>query len=523
MMRIIRLSLWFMLGLAMLGASQPIEKPMTPADTTLAQCDTLFTQGKFTEAIPLYEQFIAQFPTSNGVDQAMWRLGQCYIRTNQSQQAIDTLEKLHQQYPTGLMVRNGTVDLFKIRLAQGKKEQAQALMDEIYTRWPGTEFTYEVVYTVYQQKAQEDLEQAQAWLTDIAQKNVLPDWGYDSTLKMRLDYLSAKRPDLFLEEALPVAMSARDAQSADALILPMNIAQRIYLPLLTADRIDEADSIFTQSQQAIQRLGNPRNMQEENLTAYFSRLTTTIITLLRTPNTPSARFTPLCTRYYALWMADPPAMIDRVIPPVRDTFMRDATAAEWLPPYAQLVAQLPKDHPTRPAALLLLGQFAQSQALHLQARGGDQAELMAQAERAYRTAVTESPPGTPAVLQACSNLCAITNSKMQVDDVNKMFMGVTDPQTQCNTLLWLADYYFNSAAVTPVDAASAAAGYTQLLQLAPRHAQAGLWQYRLAYCLQKQGKTAAALSAYQKLLDAYPTCSAVVAATRAIAALKGGK
>ncbi|HEY3379862.1 MAG TPA: tetratricopeptide repeat protein [Armatimonadota bacterium] len=380
------------------------------------------------------------------------------------------------------------------------------------------------VYTpLFSSALSEDAKAVHTRLLALAAKLGLPAQAQADTAAYQVAWLSAlekNNPAQFLTEAQAIVDRVKTATGPADLNLPVTFAGRVYPIMLAAGQWEDASARHTQMQAAITQWGNPGNLAATELTAYINAMTDSITKLFQTAASSPELRTKARTIYIAAWSSDPSVMIDRVVPLVRDRLMRDASAGEWLTPYAILVGQVPPAHPTRPLALLVLGQFAQSQALATQVRGGDATALVTQAERAFRALVTDYP-GSPYTAPAWTSLLALYQASNRAAEVDALLKGAANTTPLVDPYAWLANYYFYTGVAA--DVPKAADYYGRLLQLASDNAQAAIWQYRLACCLEKQGKAAEALAAYQKVLDGYPTSSAVVAAARKIDALKGGK
>ena len=61
--------------------------------------NSLFNGGKFREAVPEYQRVISDYPKSNSVPAAYYKLGQVYMRLNQSDLARKAWETVQEQYP----------------------------------------------------------------------------------------------------------------------------------------------------------------------------------------------------------------------------------------------------------------------------------------------------------------------------------------------------------------------------------------------------------------------------------------
>ncbi|MBI4445177.1 MAG: tetratricopeptide repeat protein [Acidobacteria bacterium] len=93
------------LGLILLAGCQkkPRTLPLPPiaaGQTELLAADNLFASGQYELSAEAYEQYLQEFPSADGVPQALLRLGFCYISVSEkSSQAPIVFKQLIENHP----------------------------------------------------------------------------------------------------------------------------------------------------------------------------------------------------------------------------------------------------------------------------------------------------------------------------------------------------------------------------------------------------------------------------------------
>lgn len=79
--------------------SKSAKKPSDPAERLFYEGDKCFSQGKFNEAIELYQKVVDNYPDSPIAPQALTTIGACYVYKDDIQKAIEVARKILEKYP----------------------------------------------------------------------------------------------------------------------------------------------------------------------------------------------------------------------------------------------------------------------------------------------------------------------------------------------------------------------------------------------------------------------------------------
>ncbi|MEQ1841509.1 MAG: tetratricopeptide repeat protein, partial [Verrucomicrobiales bacterium] len=88
-----------------LGTPQPARaQAATQPEDVLSYADLLFGKEQFALAAVQYQVFIREQPKSPNLQAAWFRLGECYLKVNQTEDAITTFTFLINNYKKGAFV-----------------------------------------------------------------------------------------------------------------------------------------------------------------------------------------------------------------------------------------------------------------------------------------------------------------------------------------------------------------------------------------------------------------------------------
>lgn len=118
--------------------------------TKLTEANRSYAQGKYDQALHQWKLLLTDFPQASYTDLAQLRVAQCAIADKQWDQAAQALATLRQQSPTGAYLAESTVLLFQTDLALNKLPEADALWNEVFTRWPQSTYVLQVATFFFQ-------------------------------------------------------------------------------------------------------------------------------------------------------------------------------------------------------------------------------------------------------------------------------------------------------------------------------------------------------------------------------------
>ncbi len=224
--------------------------------------------------------------------------------------------------------------------------------------------------------------------------------------------------------------------------------------------------------------------------------------------------------FWSVAAVDPSGAWDITLTMMKDRSRYEAAPVEALQIFARLVQQLPPDDSARPSAYLQLARSAMGVACYQYAAGLPAQQYAGLAEQSYQTLLKDYPA------QAASNgtlsaLCSLALSERREPEVEKWLQHPENVPLPLDTQEWLANYDYNLG--TPEGYSRTQVLLAALLAQAPQHQHAAYWQFRLARALALSGKAAEAITAYQKVIAAYPNWNCAIAAQQAVEQLKEEK
>ncbi len=93
---------------------------------------------QYQQAIPLFERFIAEYPTSVRQANAYYWLGSLYMVVDQLPQAEQRLTELLSLYPEHAKIPDASYKLATLYFKLGKRDQSRQLLDEIVAKYANT-------------------------------------------------------------------------------------------------------------------------------------------------------------------------------------------------------------------------------------------------------------------------------------------------------------------------------------------------------------------------------------------------
>jgi tol-pal system protein YbgF len=93
---------------------------------------------QYQQSIPLFERFIAEYPTSVRQANAYYWLGALYMVVDQLPQAEQSLTELLTRYPDHAKIPDASYKLATLFYKQGKRDQSRQLLEEIVAKYANT-------------------------------------------------------------------------------------------------------------------------------------------------------------------------------------------------------------------------------------------------------------------------------------------------------------------------------------------------------------------------------------------------
>lgn len=116
------------------GSSAPSDNAKTAYD----QAFELLKNGRYDQANVAFAQFLKDNPQHELAPNAQYWLGESHYVSQSFDQAAKAFEALLAQYPDSKKARDGLLKLGYTRLAQGRKTDARALLQQVVTDYAGT-------------------------------------------------------------------------------------------------------------------------------------------------------------------------------------------------------------------------------------------------------------------------------------------------------------------------------------------------------------------------------------------------
>lgn len=186
--------------------------------------------------------------------------------------AIESLKQLTEKFPNSASAADATVMWFQIAQDTGDTVQAAALWTSAFAKWPKSETIWEMIVINCATKVKQDPAKALADLERYLADPTFPPEDASKGQALRFSYLQKVNPEGFLKEGVDLVQQVDRCTSPEALDLYHGVACRIYLPLMKANRMEEAKAIRKKMQQKTALMGNPNNWLGEDTVAYFDAL-----------------------------------------------------------------------------------------------------------------------------------------------------------------------------------------------------------------------------------------------------------
>lgn len=135
--------------------STPPASSVTPAGAQSAYQDAqkAWLAQDYPSALRMFSDYLVRYPNTELSGYAQYWQGRCYLKLEQYQEAIDSLEKVRLNYPDNDSKVSQAMQSQAVALSRlGRNEEAKRLLEEVVRRYPGT---------VVARQAQSDLEKLQ--------------------------------------------------------------------------------------------------------------------------------------------------------------------------------------------------------------------------------------------------------------------------------------------------------------------------------------------------------------------------
>ncbi len=134
------------------AAGQPFAS--TPDDPTATEVQerlfkeatTLYSLGKYNEAIDLYTSFLFDYRDSPKAPNAAYELGRCYYASNDFEKARRAFQHVLETYPTSAIIPDSMISLVMCQLNQTKYKEARETLKVLQTRYP--DYNPDIIKTI---------------------------------------------------------------------------------------------------------------------------------------------------------------------------------------------------------------------------------------------------------------------------------------------------------------------------------------------------------------------------------------
>jgi len=482
------------IGICLLaGLSLPVEA-QTPLDIPrLQQANTLFSQGKYADALPLWAELVKECPDGLEGIRNRYYLGVCYARTGRKAEATGIFEELRAMAIQPPLPYQGEalVELFSQYLTDGDETHANAVRKQCYTDWPRSEYVQRICEADFALRSPATRDVACQALEEAEQLGVLHEEGLPLLYDLYYQTISAafkSDPKGNVAQARVILDKATIWQQRFLDHLARRDLLSRYCVYILASNL----SIAAQTVRSIPR-DRPVELQQtvEQARALFA------MTVER--------------EEMPITVAD--------LQNLKGCMGADAHPESWQPMYARMVQKIPVKDAKRVGEYLDYGRLMHRYALMAALCGRPVEPLEQEAETTYRMILTDFPDD-PAALQALYELFELYRYTGREDELAKL-IDFTTRSKSWQLKKWLAEYWY---------AAGTTEGYTQALDVLKlliagqqTDPMRKVWLYRLGRCYGYLGKPTDAITAYQQVIDGYPKTSCALASQWAITQLKGAQ
>ena len=465
----------------------------TPLDIPrLQQANTLFSQGKYADAMPLWADLLKECPDGLEGIRNRYYLGVCYSRTGRKAEATGIFEELRATAIQPPLPYQGEalVELFSQYLADGDETRANAVRRQCYTDWPRSEYVQRICEADFALRSPEMREVSCRALEEAEQLGVLHEEGLPLLYELYYQTTAAAFN----------ADPRRNGAQARVILEKAIVWQQRFLEHLTQRDL----------------------LSRYSVTILATNLHIANLTVRHIPRDhPESQ--PTVEKARALFamtvVRDDVPLSGYDLQSLKGCMSADASPEIWLPMYARLLRKIPVKDAKRTEEYLEYGRITHRYALTTELCGRPAAPLEQEAETTYRMILTDFPDD-PAALQAMLGLFSLYRYTGREKELAQLIEYATRSKSW-PLKKWLAEYWY--AAGTEEGYMQALDVLKQLIAQQQTDPMRKVWLYRLGRCYEYIGKPAEAITAYQQVMDGYPRTSCALASQWAITHLKGAQ
>jgi len=234
-----------------------------------------FDNAGYTEAVPLFQQFIAIYPESTLRDKAYLKLAIAFQKLGKADDVVTTVRALDQQYPKSTSLPDAYCAQYLVQLAQNLPAATQTL-ETLFTRWPESFPLWQAIDARYTAEARTDPAAALAHLDALAQRPGFPKDEMQHVQLYHLQYTKQKEPEKYLDGIVAFFQANKTAANFELLYTILSLAGESYEPLMQAGRYDDALSIFQTMRTIYVAANPPQNVWRDGVVLnYFTALAKT--------------------------------------------------------------------------------------------------------------------------------------------------------------------------------------------------------------------------------------------------------
>jgi len=473
-----------------------------PTAYALWDATALTARGQYADAIAAWQHLLAAHPDAPERDRWLYHLVLAHARTDQPAAARAACDQLATQYPRSPYLGDALVELYTAYLAARDEAQLAAIRQQLYRQWPQSGYVHTILVQELLQRAPWESSKALQTLIDAEQQHVAPGDAFlaylvlqDAT-KTRLELLRKFDQHRFAADAVPIVQHIHAVQD--------DILDRLAWGQVADEQALRALHEHLKTLRAITRWLPDDSPTGDTIRDHIRQ------TFLATCVAPALAF------YEEGYPYDPQNAQEIVL---YDTFVRDHQPTAWLTSYQRIVDLIPRDHATRPAALLRFAHGAHHMASQAALQGEPAHAAADSARQTYTLLLQDYPQDSTVVAPALAGLWTLTAA----GDPQDLQRLAADLATHPSPLVQdgLAAYYY--ALDTPDGYTQALAIFTALSEQHPQQPERMHWLFRSAHCWQQLQQHAHALAAYQRVIAEYPHTGSALLAHWALAQHEGGR
>ncbi len=240
--------------LLFLGLSAPLMAQGPQDEKALFEfAQRLFKDASYADSAQEFKRFIAHFPTSDRLPEAMQRLGEAYFRSGNYQTAISACQAFIDKYPNRFNVAAVMRQKAKALQQLGEYTKAGTAFQEVHDAFPGGEYApQDLLYAGKNFRRGGDLNAAEAAFRTLVNKYPKSHLVHEATYHLGLALLEANRPEEALVQfRLLAEYSGATERKPDALLEIGKVA-------LVREDLQKAEQVFSQL-----RKGFPKSASAE--------------------------------------------------------------------------------------------------------------------------------------------------------------------------------------------------------------------------------------------------------------------